>query len=149
MPPDGSDGGPNPSAVTYAKGTATVTIGTTATKLDHVIAPGPSYAGMGTEVTWTDDHGIYLRFFGSSLPGEPDMTNVMIDRIHDGSHWTTFDPTGCKVTLTQSDNRALVGSATCTAMRWSDVMAAETATGPGIVAGEPPFDASVTFRATP
>ena len=139
--------GPYPSPATYSTGSATITIGSTTTLLDHLVGPASTMDGLGTEALWTDGDGFYLRYFGSSLPD--DLSFMSLDRIHDGTHWTTSDPTGCSVTVTQADKLGLAGTATCKGLRWTDAMAGFGELEPQVVGGEPPFDAQITFKAAP
>ena len=102
---------------------------------------------MGAQVGWTDGAGLYVRFFGE--PGSPFGDGfVTLDRIADGKHWTTLDPSGCKVTIAQSDAKGLSGTATCKAARWVDAISADPLQS-GEIKGEPAFDAEITFEAAP
>ncbi len=140
---------PPPLAI-YTAGTATVTIDGTATTLGQLTGSAASYADFGTEITWTDGKGLYLRFGSGSGPESPDGgAFVLIDRIEDGQHWMTSDPTHCPVTVTQSDAKGVAGSASCKGLRWVDAISASIALEPAYIAGQAQFDAEVTFKATP
>ena len=142
-----------PPLATYTKGSATVTIDGKKTSLDSLNGTAAIYQDFGAEVGWTDGAGLYLRFYGE--PGSPSGDGfVMLDRVVDGKHWTTVDPgatgapAGCKVTTAESPEKKLSGTASCHGLRWVDAIG----TGPleqGPIAGQPPFDAEITFEATP
>jgi hypothetical protein len=104
------------------------------------------YPDLGTGVTWTDGAGLYLQFFSGAGSGLGDGY-VILDRIADNKHATTADPSACKVAVTQSNAKGLSGSATCAGLRWADAISAPLE--PGVIAGEPPFDARITFEAAP
>jgi hypothetical protein len=136
---------PSPQAI-FETGSAAVTIDGTTTKLDRLTGAAAVYGLFGTEATWTDGKGFYLRYFG---PGEGtgEAGFLSFDRIQGGSHWTTMD-SGCKVALTKSDTTGLAGSASCKDLRWSDAMGGFTPGSP-FIEGEAPFDAEVSFEAAP
>jgi hypothetical protein len=138
-----------PPLATYTSGTATVAIAGATTKLDKLSAPGTSYTDFGQDVGWTDGNGLYLHFYGTLDPGSPDAGFVTIDRIRDGQHWAIADPGLCTVAVAENDARGIVGTATCTGLRWADTMATTTGSDPAVVVGEPAFDAKVTFKALP
>jgi hypothetical protein len=138
-----------PPLATYSNGTATVTIAGTSTKLDKLSSPGTSYADFGQDVGWTDGNGLYFHFYGTTDPGYPGDGFVTIDRIRDGQHWAISDPGRCTINVTENDAKGIVGTATCTGAQWADTMATTTGSDPAVVAGEPAFDATVTFKALP
>ncbi len=137
-----------PPLATFTKGAATVAIAGKSTPLDRLSGTAAIYEDFGTEVGWTDGNGLYIRFYG-----EPDSAYgdgfVIIDRIADGQHWTTADPSGCKVTITQDDAKGIAGSASCKGLRWADAMSVEDPIDRNVVAGQAPFDAEMTFQAAP
>ena len=138
-----------PPLATYTTGSATVTIDGTATTLGKLTGTAATYADFGTEVTWTDGAGLYLRFAGApAFAGLPDSAYVVIDRIADGKHWTSSNPTACPVTVSKSNASGLSGSATCKGLRWMDALSAMSL-DPTPIAGEPAFDVAVTFEAAP
>jgi hypothetical protein len=139
-----------PPQATFTKGTASVTIDGVKIALDQMPSPGTLMEEIGLEATWTDGKGLYLRFFGTPAigNGKPDGF-VSLDRIQDGKHWTTADPSGCKVTITKGDATGIAGSATCTDLRWADTMAGLNGPAMPFVEGEPAFDVAATFEATP
>ena len=136
-----------PPLATYTKGAATVTIDGRTTAMDSLNGKAAIYQDLGAEVGWTDGAGLYLRFYGE--PGSPYGDGfVLLDRVVDGKHWTTADPVGCKVTTAETAAKELSGTASCHGLRWADAIGS----GPlqsALVAGEPAFDAEVTFQATP
>jgi hypothetical protein len=90
---------------------------------------------------------MYVRFYGSGDANEGWF--VSLDRIRDGSHWTTDDPTRCTVAIDHADKTGIKGSASCTGVRWIDTMAAFAAGDDAYVAGQDLFNAAITFQATP
>jgi hypothetical protein len=136
---------PSPQAI-FETGSAEVTIGDTATKLDRLTGVAAVYGMLGTQASWTDGNGFYLRYYGPS-EGINDGGFLTFDRIEGGQHWTTLEP-ACQVALTKSDKTGLAGTATCNDLRWADAMGGFTPEAP-FIEGEAPFDASVTFEAAP
>jgi hypothetical protein len=137
---------PAPSAV-FTKGAATVTIDGRPVTLDRLSGMAATYPMLGSEATWTDGKGMYVRYYGSGDSTEPGF--VSFDRIRDGSHWTTDDPARCTVVTDHTDRTGIAGTATCTGLRWIDTMGGFGSGGDAYVAGEDPFDAAITFQATP
>jgi len=138
-----------PPTATFTKGSATLTIDGTASTLDKLSGNAAIYEGMGSEVGWTDGDGLYARFYGEpgSVFGDGFVT---IDRVVGGQHWTVADPSACKVTLEKNDATGVSGTATCKDLRWVDALTAGgSPTDPGFIKGEEPFDAEITFEATP
>jgi hypothetical protein len=142
---------PSPIAI-YPSGRATVAIdGGTALVLDRVTSPGRLDETFGSDVVMTNGDGWYVRVSGAMPPGTiySSAGYVTIDRVFDGSHWTTADPSRCIVTLEQADATGLRGAASCKGLRWSDTLGAITTSfEPAYVAGQAPFDAEITFEAT-
>ncbi len=134
-----------PPEATYTKGSAVVTIDGTAMHLDRIAGTGSRYKELGTEIAWTDGNGNYLHFFGTTEPGFPGF--VSIDRIADGTHLGTPDPSACTIKLDKSDATGVAGSATCKNLRWVDMLSSFG----GFAAPSPgtPFGAEITFEATP
>ena len=66
----------------------------------------------------------------------------------DGNHWTTYDPSRCIVDIEVADESAIRGSATCKGVEWYDALGNFGLGEPSEV-DEPPFDAEITFEATP
>ena len=141
---------PPPPLATYTTGSATVSIGGAVAKLDRLAGGALYQGGLGAEVDWTDGKGLYLRFFGTPEAQSPTGAGfVTLDRIADGQHWTTPDPSLCTVKVTQAGTKGIAGTATCTGLRWIDTMAPYIGVQPAYVEGEAPFDAEITFGAVP
>jgi hypothetical protein len=142
---------PSPIAV-YAAGRATLAIdGGTALVLDRMTAPGRLDESFGSDVVLTNGDGWYVRVSGAMPPGTIYSSSgyVTIDRVFDGNHWSTADPTRCIVTLEQADATELRGAASCKGLRWSDSLGTiTTSLEPAYVEGQAPFDAEITFEAT-
>lgn len=142
---------PSPIAV-YPSGRATLTIdGEAPLVLDRVTVPGRLDGSFGSDLVLSNDDGWYVRVSGVMPPGTIYGTGgyVMVDRVVDGSHWTTADPSRCIVTVEQADATALRGTASCKGLRWSDAIGSLTMSlEPSYVEGQGPFDAEITFEAS-
>jgi hypothetical protein len=136
-----------PPTTTYTNGSATVTIDGQATTLGELSGTAGVYEGLGAEVSWTDGAGLYLRFYGEVDSPFGDGF-VILDKIADGKHLTTIDPSGCKVAVDKDTGTTLSGTATCAGLRWADAIS-PTLEPPSASSGEPAFDAEITFRAEP
>ncbi|MFL5689112.1 MAG: hypothetical protein ACJ77I_08970 [Chloroflexota bacterium] len=137
-----------PPLSTYTKGSASVTIDGKTTAMDSLNGRAARYQDLGAEVGWTDGAGLFVRFYGE--PGSPDGDGagiLILDRIVDNKHWTTGDFSRCKVSVSESADKTLSGTAACKGVRWADTMS--SAYGPGNVDGQAPFDVMVTFEAKP
>ena len=137
---------PAPTAV-FTRGSATLAIDGKTIDLDRLASTAAMYPSFGTEATWTDGKGMYVRFYGSG--DEHDAWFISFDRIADGNHWTTDDPTRCTVALDHADKTGIKGTASCKGVRWIDTMAAFASGDEAYVPGQDPFDARITFQATP
>ena len=146
---------------TYTTGSATLRItqsGTTQEiRLDRVGPGSQLMSVIGAEVTWRNDNGWVVRVQayddGGALPGSS-FGQLSIDRVKNHGHWTTqaYDEPSCVVKLDEVSEKAIRGSATCTAVRWLDALAGPISLGLGpapYIAGQAPFDAEVTFEAKP
>jgi hypothetical protein len=134
-----------PPEATFTKGSAVVTIDGTAMHLDRLATNGMMYKEMGTDIAWTDGSGNYVHFFGTGEPGYPGF--ISIDRIAEGKHLGTQDPSACAIKLDKLDATGVAGSATCKNLRWMDMVSsfgAFASPAPGAA-----FDAEITFEATP
>jgi hypothetical protein len=103
---------------------------------------------MGSAARWADTTGWNLMVVGAG--SAPDLGGgpfVSLDLIRNNQHLTTDQSDGCKVTIAVADATALRGSASCKALTWIDAMDVYGPTSTG--AGEPPFDAEITFSAAP
>ena len=104
---------------------------------------------------WTNADGWSLRVNGAgmSLPngiGTPieSPAFITLDRISDGHHRTTFDPSRCIVTVAAADKTGVRGTATCRGVEWYDALDGVSIEQPK-PADQPEFDAEITFEATP
>ncbi len=109
---------------------------------------------MGAEVTFHNVDGWYLRvsaMASDSLPLLGSGGYVQLDRIVDGQHWTTIDPSRCSVTIETADAKGVRGHADCKGLRWSDALGTSFTTSlePAYIKGQDPFDAVITFEASP
>jgi hypothetical protein len=144
---------PSPLA-RYPTGTATVVIdGGAPLVMDRVTTPGRLDEGYGAEVVLSNEDGWFVRISGattdSSFLGFASGW-VTLDRITDGHHWTTMDPSRCIVTVSQADERGLEGTASCKGLRWVDAVGgSQLGFEPAYVEGQAPFDAEITFEARP
>ena len=154
---DPNDPGFDPEAsfvpkATFKHGSATLTIGSKVIKLDRVVGSGYLSDEFGGQAAWTNGSGWYAQAFGISEAASADGADAFVsfDRIEGGQHWTVGDPTSCKVTVERAEVTGIAGTAVCPGLRWADLMAAyANPTGPVYVEGEAPFDAKLTFEATP
>lgn len=143
---------PSPVAI-YATGRATIALGDAdPIQLEALAAPGSFFQTFGGEATFRNADGWYVRVSGASTTAPMlGMSGfVQLDRIRDGRHWTTADPSRCIVMLETADPTRLKGRADCKGLRWSDAVAPGFGmSGPAYVEGERPFDAVITFDASP
>jgi hypothetical protein len=124
-----------------------VTIGSDQHVLDQVSPSSQLMADFGAEVYWFSDDGWGLRLSGGTA-GSFMPASISIDRVRT-TYWSAVDYGGrCKVTLDQVDAKRVKGTATCTGLRWSDMLRGDISTG-GYVEGEAPFDATIEFEAAP
>jgi hypothetical protein len=131
----------------YATGSATVTIGEERHVLDHVAPSSQLIADFGAEVYWFNDDGWGLRLTGGTM-GSMLPAMLSIDWVRT-RYWSASDFGGqCKVKLDQADAKRVKGTATCTGLRWSDMLRGDVFEG-GYVDGEAPFDATIEFEAAP
>ncbi len=152
---DPSDPGfslPPPEAI-YKTGSATVKINGTPATYDTLTGSAALIADFGANATWMDGRGHYVRVFGAKTGDSVIDTEagfVQVERIVDTHHWTSADPSTCKVTVTTADRTGFAGTATCTGLRWTDAITPVDASGnPAYVEGQAPFDLEVTFEAKP
>jgi hypothetical protein len=139
---------------TFATGSATIAVGGGETIELTELAKGASIDSLfGSNVHWTGPDGWHVRVTGAGagagLGGFAESAYVSIDRIFDGKHWTTMDPSRCIVDVVVADKTRIKGSATCRGLEWYDALDSNfTADGPTAL-GEPKFDAELTFEAVP
>jgi hypothetical protein len=155
VPPGDEFAMPSPIA-TFGTGTATITIGKNApVRLDELPAPGTLVKSMGADVLFHSADGWYLRVSAmttgdGSSPVFGSGGFLQLDRIVDGQHWTTADPSRCIVTVEQADAKGLRGHADCKGLRWSDALGSSfTSLQPPFIKGQDAFDAVITFEASP
>src|SRR5262245_17297834 len=117
---------PAPSQIaSFSTGHATIAIaGGETIELDKVGAKSGIESIIGADVRWTGDDGWSLQVSGAGADYPDGVTTIdtpallMLDRITDGSHWTTYDPSRCVVTVEVADKTGLRGSATCKGVEW-------------------------------
>jgi hypothetical protein len=110
---------------------------------------------MGSDVQWKNADGWSLRLNGAGMVLPDGFGTTMgspayltLDRISDGHHWTTYDPSRCIVTVETADKTAVRGTATVAGVQWYDAVDGISVEAPK-PADQPPFDAEITFEATP
>src|SRR6476469_2598524 len=149
------DGFPSSSPIaTFKSGSATIAVdGGAPIELTDLEAGSGIESLFGSDVHWSNADGghLHLAGAGAELPDEMGPgpgAFLTLDRIQGGDHWTTLDPTRCIVDVTTADASGISGHATCKGLEWYD----ETG-GVGIAApedaGQPKFDAEITFEAKP
>lgn len=155
LPQDWAEEFADPSPIaTFESGSATIVIDGGATiTLPQLTIPGAIYESYGGRVTFTNDDGWYLQVMDLSsgpFAGMNPSAYISVDRIVDGSHWSTVDTSRCIVDLETADETGILGSATCKGLRWSDLLAMDYyGFEPTYIEGEDPFDAEITFEAVP
>jgi hypothetical protein len=143
--------------VTFTRGTATIAVdGGQPMTLGDLGSESGIETLFGSNVHWSNADGWHLRVngagadlgggFGPSLGGG-ESGYLTIDRITDGQHWTTYDPTRCIVEIEVADKTGIRGTATCKGLEWYDALGAITAEPKDL--DQPKFDAEITFEATP
>ena len=147
----GGPPGPSPLA-TYSKGQATLALSDGSTITLDRISPGPHlFSEFGSNVRWSNADGWYLTVAGAgAADGAFGEAYLQLDRIQDHVHWTSDDPTRCHVVVQVANASGLRGTAACSGMRWIDALGGSGFVGPpSPVPGEEPFDAQISFEATP
>jgi hypothetical protein len=147
---------PAPSQIaSFSTGHATIAIaGGETIELDKVDATSGIQTLMGSDVRWTGDDGWSLQVNGAGADFPDNMGGLdtpaflALDRIQDGNHWTTYDPSRCVVTVDVADKTGVRGSATCKGVEWFDALTGPSFTQPKPV-DQPKFDAEITFEAAP
>jgi hypothetical protein len=116
---DGNFPSPSPIA-SYSSGTASIAIASGETiKLDNVAAGAGVDSMFGSNVRWSSSSGWNLRVtgagasqgFGDGIGFGSGSAYLTLDRIADGQHWTTFDPSRCIVDVKVADAKELRGTA--------------------------------------
>jgi len=148
---------PAPSQIaSFSTGSASIAIaGGETIQLDQLDATSGIESMMGSDVQWKNADGWSLRLNGAGMVLPDGFGTTMgspayltLDRIADGHHWTTYDPSRCVVTVETADKTAVRGTATCRGVQWYDAVDGISMEAPK-PADEPPFDAEITFEATP
>jgi hypothetical protein len=143
------------AAATFKSGHASVTVDKEpAVELRELTDGGTMDPEYGASATFRNADGWYVRVMGATQGGTAYYlpAYLTIDRIVGMQHWTTLDSSRCVVTVTKADKTGLAGTATCKGLRWSDALSNGFSPGglqPPYIAGEPAFDAEITFEATP
>ena len=145
----GPDESQPPPIATYTDGTASIAIAGTTTTLGHLTAPGLVYEDFGAAISWTDGAGMYLQFYSDPTGTSGGDGFVELDRIADGRHLATIDPSGCVVKVTTSGAKGLTGTARCTGLHWTDTMGGFDGFDPSPAPDAAAFDAEITFQAAP
>ena len=150
-------GFPEPSQIaSFSSGTATIAIaGGETVELNGLDTTSGIESLMGSDVRWTNADGWSLRVSGAGAIGPDGIGTtfetpafITLDRISDGQHWTTFDPSRCIVTIAAADKTGIRGTATCRGVEWYDTLDAVSIEQPKPV-DAPKFDAEITFEAAP
>jgi hypothetical protein len=136
---------PFADGTTFHSGRATLTIDGKEIVLDR-LSDGPHVVDqLGATVYWYNDDGWGLQMFGGGTDLVPAAIELMRFR---NAFWMTGNAdTGCTVTVDEADAGGVHGSATCTGLRWTDVLRQGYAQSP--IPDEPPFDVRITFDAGP
>ena len=168
---DLGDPGPFPSILaTYTRGSATFAItrsGTTETiALTEVGRGSQATSIVGTTVSWRNEDGWILQLtaydVGSDFGPRPSAASsedesysgdVSLQLIADHEFWRadSYGAAGnrCIVDIEEADETEVRGSATCRGLRWTDGTVVPLNPEPVLIEGQEPFDAEITFEATP
>ena len=167
---DFGDEPPFPSVLaTYSQGSATLEVtraGATETiVLDRVGRGSQLTSLVGTNVSWRNDQGWVLlvsvydfgNIFGprASAEGtdESYSGDVTVELIENHEFWKadSYSASGnrCIVDVEEADETEVRGSATCRGLRWTDGTVVQLNPEPVLIDGQDPFDAEITFEATP
>jgi hypothetical protein len=153
----------------YSSGTATAEIsrdGTVETITFDRVGDGSTLNGLiGASVTWRNDSGWVLSlnaydvgsFLAPMASGESGPSSysgdVTLQRINGSDFWRadSYGMAGsrCIVDIQEASETAVRGSATCRELRWTDGFAAPMPLEEAYIETEEPFDAEITFEATP
>jgi hypothetical protein len=149
LDPGGEPPFPTASA-TFTSGTATIKLADQTIVLDELAGAAGVDVDLGTHVAWENEDGWYLTYVDYSDDAFPGSAYLTIDRIFEHEHWVIADSARCLTTTTQSGRFGVKGSATCRGAEWTDFFNAYSFTSAGLpepIAGEPAFDAEITFEA--
>ena len=149
----GPGGPPGPTALaTFSNGQATLILSDGSPILLDRISPGPHlFSEFGSNVRWSSADGWYLTVAGAgAVAGALGDAYLQLDRIQDHVHWTIDDPSRCHVVIQTASSNGLRGTASCSGMRWVDALGGSGFVGPpSPPPGDVPFDAQISFEATP
>ena len=160
LPPDGTPG-PDDSALpsgAFTHGTATITFSTGDPKtivLPHLAADSASTfeTDLGVSLAWRGgDWAIHL---DAAVPADSAVQTLFITR-EDSDPPLSADGSNCTVTFTSETVDKVTGKADCKGLTWSNAFGADgmdlpiPTLAPGATPfARPPFDATITFSATP
>lgn len=172
----GEDFAPPTVLAVYSQGSATLVIkhgDTTETiNLTRVAAGSQLMSIAGGNVTWRNDDGWGLQIttldmsmdFGTrpspsagASPGPtaaPYLAELAVIRIADHDFWRASgngaeSGNRCIVDLAEASAARVAGTATCRGLKWYDGTASPMIFDQIYIEGEDPFDAEITFEATP
>jgi hypothetical protein len=141
---------PIPSAAaTFSSGSATIKLAAETIVLDELKSGGSVPDDIGVSAVWTNGQGWYLTFSGFPDVGfGAESSYLALNRIFDGQHWVTYDPTRCVTTTERANATGIQGSAICRGLEWSDFFSSQSGLGiPQEIEGQAAFDADITFEA--
>ncbi|HEY7590785.1 MAG TPA: hypothetical protein VH723_07315 [Candidatus Limnocylindrales bacterium] len=145
---------PSPLA-TYRTGTATLTLEDgSRIVLDRINAGPHVWSSFGTEVRWfgTDAaDGWNFKINGAGMDTPFPSALATFDRVAGGQHWTTLFSDACDLDVEKADKTGIRGTASCEGLRWVDALDGYSMglNTPSPVEGQPRFDVTVTFEASP
>lgn len=119
------------------------------------LLPGAGTLEGATSATWKNEDGWSLSImnFGDfGLPEDPYSAVVTIQQVNDHEVWIadTMTNSSCTTNVQESSADRFAGASTCRQLRWADGSAAPGGFGmgsPPYIAGQDPFDVSITFEA--
>lgn len=157
--PSGGPFSSNMIPTTLRHGTATIKITSgepRVVELPHLsaLSPGMVMPGLGAIVSWTGGDW-ELQMFGSGLMGLGSTSTDLTILREDTEPALQADATSCAITFTSMTPAHVAGHAECKGLVWEDAFGSggmdlprpSTSASPGIA--RPPFDATITFDATP
>jgi hypothetical protein len=150
--PGGEDFANASPIASYGQGHATITLGDgTVVELKKLRGEAELYKTFGASVTWESTDGWYLQANATGDVGllGPPSAYLSIERITGTEHWSTRDPGRCIVDVDKVDATGLKGAATCKGLEWRDALTYSIEGNQGAIAGQKPFDATITFEASP
>lgn len=147
---DEFDEGLGDALATYGTGRATLEIDGRTIVLDKLNAGPHLYDGLGANVYWYNEDGWGLRLTTYDDGGWMPSNDVTIDRVQT-TYWSAPGWGDCVLEVAVADATGVRGSARCDGLRWTDQLRGGNGwgEGPGVVEGEPAFDAIIEFEAAP